>query len=232
MLKKIALLTLLLSFSGLFAAPKTPKHAVIENEDLQFIFDWQKDQKLKTLAESLALSQEQADQLRAIRGEVDQIKASYEPTHTALKAELEAKAREIREKLEAGGTFGDQDRDSLEDIHRRARKVKREERLKLALAAVDLADVLTTEQKRILYRTPLRHDGAGAMEKFDGTEVEEGDGEAPEATRPLKGRANHRRHGRFGKGEGFARKRDGRHGFRQVRMARILLSDGFLKNLG
>lgn len=232
MIRNFVLLTLALSLTGLAASPKTRKHAAVENEDLQFIFDWQKDQRSKDLADSLALTEVQADQLRTIRGEVDAVKAAYEPAHTALKAELEAQAKAIRDKLEAGGTFDDEDRANLEDIHQRARNVRREERLKIGLAVVGLGDVLTTEQKRILYRTPLRHDGAGEMGKLDNPEFSDEGSEAPEGRRRSGQRGDRRHHGRFGKNEGFGRDNAGRHSLKKIRLARILLSDSFLKNLG
>lgn len=208
----------------LMAAGPADREGLRDNEDIQFIRNWEKEQRLKSLAADLALSNEQADQLRAMRAEVDRVKERFSGQKDALKAELEAAARTVRQRIENGGSFENSDKEQMAAIRERFAKVKKEERLNIGLAILNIDSVLTDEQKQML-RRKARQVGARAKSKRGegrtGQRMENGErGEfkRAEAKQSRRSRGEKRFSRRGGSSEG--------------RLARILLSDGFLKNLG
>lgn len=210
----VGLPTLGLAFVG--------EKSVRQNEDVQFIKQWQKDQLGKAVFEALALTQNQMDQLKAMRAEVDRIKSEYETPNQELVTEFETTAKVIRDKIEAGGSYESQDREALQAIRQSIGKNKRKERLEIGLAVLDLQELLTEEQTRALRETVVRHRGAAEGQ------------EGRERTRSKRNAS--RGNGSFeqaekGSNRRFSKQR--RRGSQERRgLARILLSDSFQKNLG
>ena len=213
----------------LMAAGPSDRETLRNNEDLKFIRSFEKDQRLKALADALSLSGEQADQLRAMRAEVDRIKEGFSERKQTLTQELETTAKAIRQRLEGGGSFEETDKQQIADIRRRYTRVKKEEWLNIGLAVLNIGDVLTDEQKQVLRHTSLRHDGVGNRSKRGGRGLGKTAGRSAERARHGSGTGKQGLSRGSKRGE---RARAGRRGGAEGSMARILLSDGFLKNLG
>lgn len=224
-------LMFLACFSGILAFALADGHGKqrVENEDLRFIHEWQKSQRYADLASALNLNADQIGQLKAMRGEVDRVKAEFQNQTGTLKAQLEASAKELRQKLEAGGPLEDTDRDNLKSIRDQMKRMKREERLKLGLAVLDIGSVLNEDQVRILKQTAARHLDRGKHRFGRDTSAGKASAEGEQTPGAQRGLEKNRQ----GKSTRIARhlhlrNRAGLEG----RLARILLSDEFLKNLG
>ncbi len=130
-----------------------------DNEDLKFIREWQRDQKMRALASQLALTPEQVSAFRGLKERVDALNADYAIRLESVENELAEAAKQVRQRLESGEVLGPSDQAALKSSRSRWRVLQKEKRLKLGLLALDLENILTEPQKRLL-RTKAR-DSAG-----------------------------------------------------------------------
>ena len=191
-----------------------------DNEDLQFIRQWQRSQTVAELASALALTQEQVDTLNAVKADLEAIKADYEPQVQAAIDQLAATAAQVRANIVATNALSEDDKAALREARQAIGAVMREQRGEGAVVLGDLEGLLTEEQRetmtQILRRQKPDGDDDGAAARFKGNRGQ--------------GNSNLGQNNRGRQGVGGA-ERGGRGERRGARMAvRILLSDEFLSH--
>lgn len=122
---------------------------MLDNDDLQWIFQWQRDQQITELAGALALSVEQVNILVDVKAEVEAIEVDMQPALDALTADTETLAATVRANIEQTGAFSEADQEALQGMHHAYRTLQREKKLRFDLATMPLENLLTDEQKTI-----------------------------------------------------------------------------------
>ncbi|CAM2069450.1 LTXXQ motif family protein [Sulfidibacter corallicola] len=200
----VALLVLCSSLTVLARGPFPGpgfKHAEQINEDLVYIHQHIMDQKAAELAGILDLSDEQVTSLRAVRADVDAIKAAHEPTIEAAREALNTAAADIRAQLEAGAELSDAQKEQLKALRDAVRQAGRDMKGEIREASQGLDDLLTDAQ-------------TAAMRDFF------------IANRPERDQSAEDGESRRRRGRGFGRR--AKRGGDRSGQFRILLSDAFL----
>ncbi len=122
----------------------------LQNQDLRFIFEWERDRKVRDLAEQLTLSVGQVATLREVKAEVEEIRAEIEQRKAALNERLATTAAQIRARIESDGVLSEEDKGTLRGFRVEMGDLKQEERLRLSLATMVLKNLLTEDQKEIM----------------------------------------------------------------------------------
>ncbi len=121
-----------------------------QNEDIQFIREWRQRQRAQEIAALLALNPEQTETLRAVKTDVDAIRDELNTQRDALREEAAATAKEIRSRIEQTGVMTADDEAALGAYRQKLRQLRRQQRLRVALATTDLEGLLTESQKQAM----------------------------------------------------------------------------------
>lgn len=121
-----------------------------DNEDLRYIRDWRRNQRLQTLAQQLALTSRQVVAFRSLKGRVAELDADFQARLDAVETEVAEAARQIRQRLEAGGALEAVDWELLKTGRSQLKTLHKQKRLKLRLMALDIESILTESQKEML----------------------------------------------------------------------------------
>ena len=121
-----------------------------DNEDVQFIKNWQRTQKINALVSELSLSAEQVNELKAIKEAVEQVKADYQVLLDEFLETSLATAAEIRARLEATDQLSEEDAALIKAFRQDRRALGQEKRAGLIEATAGLRDLLTEEQIALL----------------------------------------------------------------------------------
>jgi len=178
------------------------EETAILRENTKVIMAWKREQRAKELASQLALSAQQVGKLRAIKGECDRIRGTYEEELGNLRQRLETLSTSLRRKIETTQSSDAAMEEEIHQVRGSLRRTRHEMGLKIQLACLDLPEVLDEEQRSQLKAAigEARNKGrAGKGLRHQGT---------PGASR----RAELAQPGRFGK----------------LALGRLLLSDAFL----
>ncbi len=212
-MKKITTIILIMAASLVMA-----QRGGIENEDLQFIRDWQRDQVAQAVAQAAALTPDQVATLTAVKAEVDAIQADADAQRTAFEDNLAVLAASIRANIEATGVFSDEDHAALCEARSEARLGGKEIKMRIGLATLPLENLLTDAQKEAIAATVQAN-------RYEGCQ---GDGPGPGEAALGNGAGRGQGQGQ-GLGQGPGRGgENGRQGKGKGKMLRILLSDAFL----
>ncbi len=221
---------------ALMAGPGGP---AVANEDVRFIMEWQRSQRLAELADALALSPEQIAELKQAKAQREAIRAEAEPRIETAEAALAEAAGQIRIQLENGGDLSEADQELLREHLAALAELRAESRHAVAEVGESLEGLLTEEQRdaiRQWFRSRMEA-RAFTAHGDDESGLEPGSG-APGTTGMMRrhrmGRASHDGRGPSGSPRGRGQGRRGDEGHRGEMRAHfiehVLLSDAFLSN--
>lgn len=184
------------------------------NEDLKYVREWQHSQKMKELAEALALTDEQVQTLKTTKGEIEALRQACDTKLSPIKSELDGLYAQLRAGIEDNGTLNEEIQTKIAEKKKEMMEIQRETRKLTFQASAGLKDLLTEEQMEALKST-LAPRNRGFGNRGKGLNKANKGGRRMKAGR-AGGRGDRRGMGRMG----------GRRGGGMV----MLLSDEFLAN--
>lgn len=142
----LAISVIIINFSQALARD----HREEVSEDLKFIRQWRAQQTAAEVAERLALTQTQVQQLRDMKSACDRILEASKTQRQQIEAQRDAAAGKLRASLEETGQLDSSLEREIAESQRALRKLREKTKLELRLATLDLIDLLTPDQLRAL----------------------------------------------------------------------------------
>lgn len=187
---------------------------ISQNEDVQYIRDYHKAERAAALVDVLQLDAAQIETLKAIKADLDAIKADSEVERAEFEERVAAAAAIARAEIEATGEMSEANQAIMEELKIERHQIRSDKRTRMKAAAIGLRDFLTDEQKQAL-KESMR-----AMRSQRIVFSRESGGEARMMRQQRKSRGD----------EGSKSRERGRDRIER-KLSRLLLSDAFINAL-